>query len=568
VDVGEMQRKLSQWATEDKERKFRDLYSLLCNEIWLRVAHKSVSSNAGRETAGIDGVTMSNFNGNLDRHLGELKADLKARIFEPLPVDRAYVPKPNGKLRPLGIPAIKDRIVQEALRMALEPIWEADFSIHSYGFRPNRSTYDAIAYIGNRLTGQGRSYQWIIEGDITSYFDTIPHRRLIKMVKRRIADKDIRNLLWKFLRAGVMEKGQLQDTLTGTPQGGIISPLLANLYLHDLDVYMESKYLTLTNWYKGQRRAQGKSNFLYVRYADDFVVLCNGTKTQAQAMKEELGGLLSTMGLKLSEEKTRITHITEGFDFLGYRVIRSIGTRGIMVPKVLIPDKAIKRFQDAITGILNPNTHNDSVNAKIVALNRVIRGWCQYYRNTSSPIDIFGDLHNFLYWKMAHWLGRKYEMSIKKIMKRFWKDKTYRTKSQILVMPGSFKANKLMVRHWYNPYTVKGSIKRELIFSYETLWTGHERRQGSMDKREEVLLRDGPICAACKGTFHESEVHADHIVLRAKFKDPLEADHLDNYQILCNNCHRAKTESDLKTLSRMRRRVACTVLAGGMRKRV
>src|SRR5215510_14183453 len=144
-------------------------------------------------------------NADLDRHLGELKDDLKARIFEPLPVERAYVPKPNGKLRPLGIPGIRDRIVQEALRMILEPIWEADFSQHSYGFRPNRSTYDAIAYIGNRLTGKaGQGYQWVIEGDIASYFDTIPHRRLIKAVKKRVADRNIRDLLWKFLRAGVM----------------------------------------------------------------------------------------------------------------------------------------------------------------------------------------------------------------------------------------------------------------------------------------------------------------------------------------------------------------------------
>jgi group II intron reverse transcriptase/maturase len=452
------------------------------------------------------------------------------------------------------MPGIKDRIVQEALRMALEPIWEADFSIHSYGFRPNRSTYDAVAYIGNRLTGSsGRIYQWVIEGDIASYFDTIPHRKLMKAVKKRIADKDIRNLLWKFLRAGVMEKGHLHDTLTGTPQGGIISPLLANLYLHELDVYMESKYLTLTHWQKQQRRAQGKSNFLYCRYADDFVVICSGTKAQAQEMKQELGGLLSTMGLTLSEEKTRITHMTEGFDFLGYRIIRSIGTNGTMVPKVLIPEEAIKRFQEKITGMLAPDTHNDSVNAKIIALNRVIRGWCQYYRNTSSPSTIFGNLHHFVYWKMAHWLGRKFEVSVKKALKRFWWGNTYKTKSYTLTMPQEFKAKKLFVRRWYNPYTVKGSIKRELIFSYETLWAGYEKRQGSMDIREEVLLRDGPICVMCKGTFHESEVHVDHIKLRATFKDPLEADHLDNQQILCNDCHRVKTESDLRTLSRMRR---------------
>jgi len=151
VDVGEMQMKLSQWATEDLAKRFTDLYSLLCNEVWLRVAHHSVNTNQGRETAGIDGETMSQFNGNLVGNLEELRAQLKAKTFEPQPVRRVYIPKANGKKRPLGIPGIRDRIVQEALRMALEPIWEADFSQRSYGFRPNRSTYDAISYLSTRL---------------------------------------------------------------------------------------------------------------------------------------------------------------------------------------------------------------------------------------------------------------------------------------------------------------------------------------------------------------------------------------------------------------------------------
>src|SRR6266852_1888415 len=300
-----MQRKLSQWATEDPSKRFVDLYSLLCNAVWLRVAHHHVNSNQGRETAGIDGVMMSNFNGDVEGNLARLSEALKAHTFEPMPVRRVYIPKANGKKRPLGIATIDDRIVQEALRMILEPIWEADFSVHSYGFRPNRSTYDAVAYLGNRLTGKaGEGYQWIIEGDIKSYYDTIPHRRLIKAVKKRVADRKIRDLLWKFLRAGVMHRGQFEETLTGTPQGGIVSPLLANIYLDALDKYMESKYLKLSDSQRSRRREQGKSNFLYVRYADDWVVLCNGTKAAAQDMKEELKTLLAHMGLTLSEEKT------------------------------------------------------------------------------------------------------------------------------------------------------------------------------------------------------------------------------------------------------------------------
>ena len=172
MNVSEMQKKLSQWATENPTEQRRELYNLLCNEVWLRVAHHHVNSNQGRETAGIDGETMSHFNGNLEGNLEELRQLLKAKTFEPVPVHRVYIQKADGKKkRPLGIPTIRDRIVQEALRMILEPIWEADFSQRSYGFRPNRSTYNAIAYISSSLTGNGSSDQWVLEGDITSYFD-------------------------------------------------------------------------------------------------------------------------------------------------------------------------------------------------------------------------------------------------------------------------------------------------------------------------------------------------------------------------------------------------------------
>jgi RNA-directed DNA polymerase len=166
-----MQKKLSQWATEYPHEKRRDLYSLLCNESWLRMAQAHIQANQGSETAGTDGMTMTRYLGDLDGNILRLQASLKAKTFEPQPVRRTYIPKANGKKRPIGIPTIDDRIVQEALRMILEPIWESDFSLHSYGFRPNRSTYDAMTYIGKRLTGNsGHIYQWVIEGDITSYF--------------------------------------------------------------------------------------------------------------------------------------------------------------------------------------------------------------------------------------------------------------------------------------------------------------------------------------------------------------------------------------------------------------
>jgi RNA-directed DNA polymerase len=225
VNVDEMQKKLSQKAAKEREHQFEDLYGLLCNETWLRVAVHKTLRNTGSQTAGIDKMTKSNFLGDFDGYITRLRESLKAKTFEPVPVRRVYIPKPNSeKKRPLGIPTLFDRIVQEALRMILEPIWEADFSIHSYGFRPNRSTYDAMTYIGKRLTGNsGTSYQWVIEGDIASYFDTIPHRRLINAVNKRVADRNIRDLLWKFLRAGVMYRETFSETLTGTPQGGIVT---------------------------------------------------------------------------------------------------------------------------------------------------------------------------------------------------------------------------------------------------------------------------------------------------------------------------------------------------------
>src|SRR5215471_6705887 len=266
--------------------------------------------------------------------------------------------------------------------------------------------------------------------------------------------------------------------------GEEVSPLLANIYLNELDGYMESRYLRFSTWERKKRRKQGIGNYLYVRYADDFVVLCNGTKAEAHAMKEELGKLLSTMGLTLSEEKTKVTHITEGFDFLGYRITRSIGTKGKMTPKVLVPKRAMDRFRRKVREMLAPHTTKESVGVKIQRLNWFTRGWCEYYRCTSSPSWVFRVIQNELFWDFAHWLGRKYKRHMPAIMQRFRKDNSFRKGAIKLTMPTEYKAKMFVAKTWHNPYTEKDEvkkekerIKRESLFDYNSIRFGEHREE-------------------------------------------------------------------------------------------
>jgi len=307
-------------------------------------------------------------------------------------------------------------------------------------------------------------------------------------------------------------------------------------------------------------------NYLYVRYADDFIVLCNGTKAEALAIKEELKETLNTMGLTLSEEKTKVTHITEGFTFLGYRIIKETGTNGKMVAKVKIPKTAIKKFQHRMRYILSPNSTYESLNAKIEALNWLTRGWCEYYRCCNNPSGTFNPLSNELYWLMAHWLGKKHKSKIPAILRKYTKDNTFCTRTRKLTLPATYKAKRFVAKTWHNPYTEKEKVqeekdrvKRESLFSYDQIWTGTESRQGGWDLREEMIALkgtmcaiQGPNCVSPRKPLHPSEVEVDHIILRAKFKNPKEADRMGNLQPVCTPCHRAKTKTDLKVLSRMR----------------
>jgi len=549
MNIGEMQRLLSQKAEREPTHQFGDLYSLVCREDWLRLAQAYVAQNAGSKTAGCDGIDMGEYEADLERNLADLREALRSEMFVACPVRRVYIPKPNGKVRPLGIPSIRDRIVQEAVRMVLEPIYEADFRQSSFGFRPNRCTMDAI----NRIlfaTQETARFNWIIEGDISAYFDTINHRKLISLLRRRVKDERLLKLIWKFLRAGVMERRLFKNTELGTPQGGIISPLLANVYLHELDKYME-RYTGLTRMEKTRRRKSGLANFVYVRYADDFVILSNGTRAQVLDMTAEVRNFLaSSLYLTLSMEKTKVTHLLDGFDFLGFTIRKSMGKTG-MKTKVLISDKGSEKHLDVIRAATSPSTHEDSAALKLKALNRIIAGWCRYYQYTSKAYSQFSKLEYATFWAVCHWLGRKYQLSFSRVLRRFRIGIGLTCDGITLVRHTAFPTLRYKKRFLKpNPYTTQERIEREELPD-ENPWPGFEDRPGWNDLRQQAGERDGWTCRICKTVCMPATCQVDHIIQYSRYKRPVDANRLENLWTLCIPCHRRKTESEQRMESRM-----------------
>lgn len=303
--VLEIQAKLHRWAVSDPHRRFDDLFSLVCDPAFLRVAWHRVRGNRGGNTAGVDGATASGIEHGtgVEAFLAGLRAELKDRTFRPLPVRERMIPKPGtSKKRRLGIPAVRDRVVQAAAKLVLEPIFEADFLPCSYGFRPNRRAHDAVAEV-HYLASRNREYEWVVEGDIKACFDEISHPALMERVRARIGDKRVLALVKAFLKAGIMrEHGALEATSTGTPQGAILSPLLSNVALSALDEHIAGKPggPASTQWERERRRRKGLPNFRLIRYADDWCLMIKGTRQDAEGLRDEIAGVLAGMGLRLS----------------------------------------------------------------------------------------------------------------------------------------------------------------------------------------------------------------------------------------------------------------------------
>lgn len=334
-----------------KRHKIHSLTGCIDMPLMLR-AFRAVKRNRG--AAGIDKVSLEMFEANLISNLAALMFDLKQGRYHATPLRRVYIPKGKGKVRPLGIPTVRDRVAQEVIRTLLEPIFEPTFSEDSYGFRPGRNAHQAIERI---LELHQMGYCWVVDADIKGFFDNIPHELIIDLVAEKVADGNILRILREFLTAGVWEDGFLRPTTQGTPQGGVISPLLANIVLDVLD----------------QRLTQ--AGFRFVRYADDFVILCPYRSTAQRALSFVSSVVQDELGLSLSSEKTTITTFKQGFPFLGFQ----ISSHGVS-----IRSKSVEKLKDKIRK-MSIRSHNLGQET-IRALNRVILGYAHYFATPFSTV--------------------------------------------------------------------------------------------------------------------------------------------------------------------------------------
>ena len=442
-----IQRKLHRWAEDDQDRRFTDLHNLVCDPATLVVAWSRVSRNRGSRTAGVDAATRHHIEARgVEQFLTELREELRSGSFRPLPVRERLIPKRDGRKRRLGIPTLKDRVAQMALKLVMEPIFESGFYPSSYAYRPGRRAQDAIAEI---YLFAIHSYEWIVETDIEACFDQLPHCLIVDEVRRRIIDKRLLALVRSFLKAGVMtETGRLERTLTGTPQGGIASPLLANIALSALDRQYQADWQEMSS-YDGKRqdlRRKGHPTYRVLRYADDLVLMVMGTRAQAKALLDQLAGRVEALGLKLKAEKTALTHLDEGFVFLGQRIIRrAYGHK----PHVytFVTNEALASIKRKVKALTGRSTTNLALSELIAALNPVVRGWVNYYRHAAAK-RTFGYLDYYVWWRVGRWLRKKHpRMTWKQINRRYLNDDhTYQDSGLTLYKPARTRVTRYRYR--------------------------------------------------------------------------------------------------------------------------
>lgn len=388
--VRKLQDTLTDVAKSNPKRKFYSLRDKLYRIDVLERAWDAVLSNRG--APGPDGVTTAHIKEQgIEAFLLELQEELRTGTYRPGPVLRVYIPKPNGKERPLGIPNIRDRVVQAAVKLVIEPIFEADFLPFSFGFRPGRSARDATEEIYKWLNF---GYENVLDADIEKCFDEIPHDKLLRAVGRRVSDRYVLKLISMWLKSPILENGELRKSRKGTPQGGVISPLLANIYLHQLD----HKWVG-----RGMTRRSGPDAQM-VRYADDIVVL---SKKTLEVPIRTLRDILSELGLRLSETKTQVTKAERGFEFLGFRFTRRYSPKHGKVLSSYFPSpKSVKRVKGRIREIAGNDRLHTPPEEVAEDLNLAVTGWCEYFK-WSWHGKAFSKVYEYLRYRFKRFLRRR-----------------------------------------------------------------------------------------------------------------------------------------------------------------
>jgi group II intron reverse transcriptase/maturase len=587
-NVSEEMKHLHKLAKRDPSKRFDHLWELATDPGWLMQAWEEIRSNKGSMTAGIDTTVATDID---PERIARLSERLKTGRYRPKPVRRVYIAKSNGKMRPLGIPTIEDRIVQQALRMLMEPIFEADFYTCSHGFRRNRSTHTALRDVARMFPRT----TWTVEGDIVGCFDNIPHGKLMKAVERRVADGKVLQLIRAFLAAGYMEQWQYHQTYSGTPQGGVLSPLLCNIFLHQLDEYLmknlqanetqsrrvsnarkNSEYKRIENkttrlrrklkqttgsargaliselkdlerqqrdtpYYAKDKRHPSKVG--YVRYADDFIIMVQGRKPEAQAIKDEIRKKLQEMGLALSEEKTKLTHWRYRINFLGYQLHGKPTWKGTSIRPILsIPREKLQRVKDALRVV--GGFHQIPEVDAIVQMSAMFRGWCNYYRYATAPQATFSALSQYTWWQYAHYVARKHRLSIAQMIvqeQQAGRLEEVKRNSRKRNTFRAFVEGKTMILDLFPPRT--GQIRAlattgQWTVDLKPVIPMNWQSGRSLATRTAALERARGICERC-GENPVAQVHHT-VALRGKtFLARVMSDSAQRYtaQALCKVCH-------------------------------
>ncbi len=525
------------FPTDPYGGRIRNLMDLMHHPEWIAAACDVVLRRSRGKAAGVDGVRAHDFERYRDYLLEQLRLELKRGTYQPRPLRRVEIPKANGKMRPLGIPCLRDKIVQEAMRMALEPIFEVEFHDNSYGFRLNRNTHQAV-YRCQQMAMTGHT--WVIEGDVKACFDEISHSAILRCVREKVMDNKFLDLVKRLLKAGVMIDGKLYPTSKGVPQGGVVSPLLSNVVLNKLDWFLHSKG---SQGQAAQRRSnQSLPNVRFARYADDWCVfLTRGKKRYAERLRDQIRNFLKEeCGLQLSAEKTRITHVRDGYDFLGFHLEASVGRSGKVVPKIKVSQEAAASILQRLGEAIRYRPTQESVAARIKRGSAVIRGWSNYFKIAHNFPKVANRLDHKAFWIMVQAISKKEDLPASKVLRKYRHRNTIGVHEDCTL--ALFHATKVSIYHSApQPYEPARAQYQAAEDDLEADFRIYEHgRFGSGDLKWKALIRDNFYCRGCAVLVSANTSHADHIEPVSRFANLSMADNLYNIQTLCRRCHQLK----------------------------